>query len=226
MSSEADGAIAFAHDQLGKPYVYGATGPNSYDCSGLVQAAYKAVGVNLPRTTYQMLLVGKTVSKANLQPGDLVFPDAGHVQLYVGDGKVIEAPHSGLNVRLVPMWGFMTANRIVEPGNSLSNLVLDPVHALASGSSNLFSSVTNLNTLVSNAVTNTLENLPGVKQVETLGTVFEKLSDPVLWKRIGIGALGGFLVLAGFTILARKPLVRGGEALATDGTSEIGRSTE
>lgn len=110
---QAATAISFARAQIGKPYAYGKTGPSSYDCSGLVQAAYKSAGVTLPRTTKGQILVGTPVSKANLQPGDLVFPDLGHVQIYTGNGRVVEAPHTGTKVREVPMWGFLTARRIV-----------------------------------------------------------------------------------------------------------------
>jgi cell wall-associated NlpC family hydrolase len=106
-------AIAFARAQLGKPYVWGGTGPNSYDCSGLVQAAYRAAGVSLPRTTQQMIFSGQNVAKSDLRPGDLVFPDPGHVAIYTGGGTFIEAPHSGLMVREVPMWGFWRARRVV-----------------------------------------------------------------------------------------------------------------
>jgi len=104
--------LAFAHAQLGKPYVWGATGPNSFDCSGFVQASFKAAGISIPRTTYQQILVGRAVSRANLMPGDLVFPDVGHVCIYTGNGNWIEAPHSGAQVREVPMWGFLTARRV------------------------------------------------------------------------------------------------------------------
>ena len=110
----AAAAIAWARAQIGKPYKWGATGPDAFDCSGLVQQAYAHAGVNLPRTTYQMLLVGTRVARANLQPGDLVFPDPGHVQIYTGNGNVIESPHTGLDVREVKMWGFMTARRVTH----------------------------------------------------------------------------------------------------------------
>jgi len=105
-------AISFARAQIGKPYQWGALGPNAFDCSGLVQQAYKAAGIKLPRTTAMQILVGKKVAKSDLIPGDLVFPDAGHVQLYVGNGQVIEAPRTGEKVRQVAMWGFFTARRV------------------------------------------------------------------------------------------------------------------
>lgn len=116
-NSGAAGVLAYARAQIGKPYKWGATGPGSFDCSGLVYMAFKSVGVTLPRTTATMLAATKagktftTVSKADLKVGDLVFPDAGHVQIYSGGGKVVEAPRAGLNVREVNMWGFLTAVR-------------------------------------------------------------------------------------------------------------------
>lgn len=108
-------AIAFARAQIGKPYVWGATGPNSYDCSGLIQTSYKHAGLTLPRVTYQQVKVGKPVSKDALQPGDLIFPNPGHVQLYSGNGMVIEAPQSGIPVREVKVWGFWQARRVTSP---------------------------------------------------------------------------------------------------------------
>jgi cell wall-associated NlpC family hydrolase len=104
-SSVAEQAIAFAQQQLGKPYVWGATGPGSFDCSGLTQAAYKAAGVSLPRTTYDQVNVGSRVSEANLQPGDLIFffSDVSHVGLYIGNGEMIHAPHTGTVVKIAPI---------------------------------------------------------------------------------------------------------------------------
>ncbi|WP_037912479.1 C40 family peptidase [Actinacidiphila yeochonensis] len=104
-SSAATQAIAFARAQLGKPYVWGATGPDSYDCSGLTQAAYKAAGVDLPRTTYDQVDVGTRVSESDLQPGDLIFfnSDVSHVGLYIGDGEMIHAPHTGTVVKIAPI---------------------------------------------------------------------------------------------------------------------------
>ncbi|WP_441245713.1 NlpC/P60 family protein [Kitasatospora sp. McL0602] len=94
-------AVAFAVAQLGKPYVWGATGPGSYDCSGLVQAAWAAAGVSLPRTTYAQIDAAPRVSRGELRPGDLVFffSAVSHVGLYTGYGRMIHAPHPGAPVR-------------------------------------------------------------------------------------------------------------------------------
>ncbi|MFF2127446.1 NlpC/P60 family protein [Streptomyces olivochromogenes] len=100
-TAKADKALAFARTQIGKPYVWGATGPGSYDCSGLTQAAWKAAGVTLPRTTYDQVKAGTTVSLADIKPGDLVFfyDDISHVGLYIGNGMMIHAPKPGAYVR-------------------------------------------------------------------------------------------------------------------------------
>ncbi|MFC8872248.1 NlpC/P60 family protein [Streptomyces sp. NPDC057148] len=99
--TKAEKALAFARAQIGKPYVWGATGPGSYDCSGLTQAAWKAAGVTLPRTTYDQVDAGTTVPVSQAQPGDLVFfyDDLSHVGLYIGNGMMIHAPKPGAYVR-------------------------------------------------------------------------------------------------------------------------------
>ncbi|MGW0910677.1 NlpC/P60 family protein [Streptomyces sp. NPDC002784] len=100
-ATKAEKAIAFARAQIGKPYVWGATGPDSYDCSGLTQAAWNAAGISLPRTTYDQVDAGTTVSLANALPGDLVFfyDDVTHVGIYIGNGMMIHAPKPGTYVR-------------------------------------------------------------------------------------------------------------------------------
>ncbi|HET6358244.1 C40 family peptidase [Streptomyces sp.] len=100
-AAKADKVLAFARAQIGKPYVWGASGPSSYDCSGLTQAAWKAAGVDLPRTTWDQVNVGTRVATKDLLPGDLVFfyDDISHVGIYIGDGMMIHAPKPGTNVR-------------------------------------------------------------------------------------------------------------------------------
>lgn len=91
--------------QRGKPYRWGAAGPNSFDCSGLVQYVYKRLGVNLPRTTWSQYAALRHVSHAAIQPGDLVFLDKlGHVGIYAGFGQIWNAPHTGTRVRLQLIW--------------------------------------------------------------------------------------------------------------------------
>ncbi|MFE3740089.1 NlpC/P60 family protein [Streptomyces sp. NPDC059134] len=104
-NARAEAAVAFAYGAIGKPYVWGATGPGSFDCSGLTQAAWRAAGVALSRTTYTQINAGRRVTRSELAPGDLVFFYSGisHVGIYVGDGQMIHAPRPGTAVRLAPV---------------------------------------------------------------------------------------------------------------------------
>lgn len=99
--------IAFAQAQRGERYVFGAAGPNTWDCSGLTQQAYKTVGIKLPHHAASQQRMGTQVSEANAQPGDLVFwgPISGHVAIYLGNGRVIHAPKTGDVVREANIWG-------------------------------------------------------------------------------------------------------------------------
>ncbi|CAL9460934.1 NlpC/P60 family protein [Streptomyces sp. enrichment culture] len=117
--TKAEKAIAFARAQIGKPYVWGATGPGSYDCSGLTQAAWKAAGVALPRTTYDQVNAGTTVPVSQAQPGDLVFfyDDVTHVGIYIGNGMMIHAPKPGTYVREESIFydGESSVHSVVRP---------------------------------------------------------------------------------------------------------------
>lgn len=101
-ASKQSAIVDLAYSQLGKPYVWGAEGPNSFDCSGLMTYIFKnAGGINLPRTSSQQSNFGTTVSRSNLQPGDLIFSSTdgsggvSHVGVYVGNGEMIHAPKPG-----------------------------------------------------------------------------------------------------------------------------------
>ncbi|MDX2543930.1 NlpC/P60 family protein [Streptomyces sp. WI04-05B] len=104
-NSRAAAAVAYAYQKLGSPYVWGATGPDAFDCSGLVQAAYRSAGISLPRTTYAQINAGQRVSPSELLPGDLVFFYSGisHVGIYVGHGQMIHAPNPSAPVRVAPL---------------------------------------------------------------------------------------------------------------------------
>jgi peptidoglycan DL-endopeptidase CwlO len=103
-------AVSFSEAQLGKPYQWGGTGPDAFDCSGLVMMAYRAAGVDIPRTSQQQWLWGPQVPASQAEPGDLVFfagadgtPTApGHVGLVIGGGMMIEAFATGLPIRIAP----------------------------------------------------------------------------------------------------------------------------
>ncbi|HWW44403.1 MAG TPA: NlpC/P60 family protein, partial [Acidimicrobiia bacterium] len=108
VSAAAAVAIAFARNQIGKPYLYAAAGPDSYDCSGLVMAAFAVAGVRLPHYSGAQYADLPHVPLAAVQPGDLLFwgPGGGeHVAIYVGAGRILEAGGTGHDVHVGPVWG-------------------------------------------------------------------------------------------------------------------------
>ncbi len=111
----ASGAVAAAESRVGDWYVWGAAGPSTFDCSGLVMWAYAQVGISLPHFSGAQYADTTHISMADLEPGDLVFPsDPGqHVAMYVGGGDIVEAPFTGATVHVVPMgsW-FVLASRV------------------------------------------------------------------------------------------------------------------
>ncbi|NUS56980.1 MAG: hypothetical protein HOV66_19305 [Streptomycetaceae bacterium] len=116
VSGRAGAAIAAAYAQIGKPYVYGATGPSSFDCSGLTGWAWRQAGVSLPRTSQGQAGIGPNIPKSQVQPGDLIIYYSGysHVAIYIGNGQIIHAPKPGTNVRVAP-WDSMQITKIVRP---------------------------------------------------------------------------------------------------------------
>ena len=124
-SSRVQAVINMVKRQVGKPYVYGAAGPNSFDCSGLTYYCYKnAAGINLNRSSAAQASNGRYVSKSELKPGDLIFFNSGtnrirHVGMYVGNGQFIHAPSPGKSVKYENLYssyyvkGYVTARRII-----------------------------------------------------------------------------------------------------------------
>ena len=101
--SRAQVAVRAALGKLGCPYVWGAAGPDRFDCSGLVKWAYEQGGIRLHRTTYDQINDGIGVPRSQITPGDLVFPHTGHVQLAIGNNLVDEAPYPGARVQISPL---------------------------------------------------------------------------------------------------------------------------
>jgi cell wall-associated NlpC family hydrolase len=101
-SSVATQAIAAARSQLGVPYVWGGTSPDGFDCSGLTQWAFEHAGIELPRTSRAQAQEGQEVDADSMQPGDLIFFNSpvSHVGIYIGGGKMIEAPQTGSDVKI------------------------------------------------------------------------------------------------------------------------------
>jgi cell wall-associated NlpC family hydrolase len=105
VSGRAGIAVQTALAQLGEPYVYGAAGPSSFDCSGLTMYSWAAAGVSLSHASSVQSGQGVPVSISELQPGDLVFyySPVSHVAMYIGNGQVVHAPHPGSSVEIVPL---------------------------------------------------------------------------------------------------------------------------
>ncbi|MFD3870965.1 NlpC/P60 family protein [Streptomyces sp. NPDC058623] len=109
-------AVQFATAQMGKPYVWGATGPNSYDCSGLTSQAWLAAGKAIPRTSQEQLRLLPKVAMKDIRPGDLIiyWDDASHVAMYVGDGAMVHSPRPGRSVTMAGV-GSMPIKAVVRP---------------------------------------------------------------------------------------------------------------
>ncbi|WP_067807190.1 C40 family peptidase [Actinomadura formosensis] len=118
--AKAKKALGFARKQIGKPYRWGAEGPDSYDCSGLTMAAWRKADVKIPRVTYdQYREVKRKVKLKNLEPGDLIFfHGRGHVGIYAGHGRFLHSPHTGARVRIdeLSAWRKSQFAGAVRPG--------------------------------------------------------------------------------------------------------------
>ncbi len=112
-ASKVETVISFALAQQGKPYVWAADGPNSFDCSGLVLAAYATVGIELYHYTGVQMTKGTKVARSELRRGDIVFPTAGHVGIYLGDGKLIHASSGRGRVVVDSSFTYYTARRLL-----------------------------------------------------------------------------------------------------------------
>ncbi|MFD9612661.1 NlpC/P60 family protein [Streptomyces sp. NPDC059083] len=114
--SRAAAAVLAARSAIGRPYVWGATGPSAFDCSGLMVWSYRQAGISLPRTSSAQRHAGRQVPLSQAQPGDLVTyrGDASHVAIYAGNGQVIHAPYPGARVRYDPvnMMSHVTVTRV------------------------------------------------------------------------------------------------------------------
>lgn len=111
-NSRIETVIAFALAQVGEPYVYAAAGPNSWDCSGLVMVAFGQIGIQLPHYTGAMIGYGTPVSHSAMQRGDIVFPEHGHVGIYLGNNQYVNAPQPGESVKVSGVYAFYAARHI------------------------------------------------------------------------------------------------------------------
>jgi cell wall-associated NlpC family hydrolase len=134
-------ALTWLFSELGKTYVYGATGPDTFDCSGLTQFVWNKAGVSIPRVAIDQDNYAVPVPLSDLRPGDLVFfgADVHHVGMYIGDGLMINAPHTGDVVRVSPIWwsDLVGFGRVHMPGIPVPSRAPIPVNAPAAVNSSL-----------------------------------------------------------------------------------------
>jgi hypothetical protein len=201
MSTTGDAIAAAVEKFVGYPYVYGATGPSSFDCSGLVKYVLTGLGVsNVPRTSEAQYAWATKISAADLQPGDLVFAQfsgdnasPGHVGIYTGNGKVLSAqdPAAGVGYDTLADWG----NNIVGYGR-----VPGAAPGTNGGTSNAPSAtLTGITIPGVGDIGAIADSLSGaVKDMDSIATVFVYLSSPGHWLRIG--ALFAGLALLGLAV--------------------------
>lgn len=197
LPSPAD-LVAAVRRHLGAPYVYGAEGPNSFDCSGLMQYAFHQKGVDIPRTSEsQWHWSGfQTISEKDLQPGDLIFSDwpgdgtsPGHVAMYSGNGKLIEAPRTGVPVHEISLSssyrahvkGYKRLSKIAAVGDtSAVDTAKDEKTAIAGGIAGIGAELANASKFVS------------------------ALLMPATWIRVAAFVIGGGAVGAGLWMLLQE----------------------
>lgn len=184
--TDTEPGVQYALAQLGKPYVLGATGPDTFDCSGLTQQAMKAAGISISRTTYTQINDGEPVI-GDPQRGDLVFPDAGHVVIALGGDQCVHAPQSGDVVKISKYWTPPIAIRRMgtntgTPGTTSTSGAFGTTSAFNAGNMSLTSD--NPITMVKNVI-------------QAFGTFASALSDKGTWFRICKGILGIAILLAG-----------------------------
>lgn len=215
--------VSIAEQYVGVPYVYGGKTPKGFDCSGLMQYVYKKVGIKIPRTSQDQAHAGIAIKEADLSPGDLILSDWGegansHVAMYVGKGKLIEAPRTGLDVRIADLNANYRAH--VDGYRRVSSKkkgILDSIEGIASGA---WSDVNAIGKAIGDANSSLLGGIgsaaggliswPGdivdffSTATSSLGSTvdfFTAFFRPSTYVRIGAGAMGVTFVIAGIVFL-------------------------
>lgn len=180
-NTAADIAIQFALSQIGKPYRWGATGPDAYDCSGLMLVSWQHAGVTLPRTALMQSREGAAVASIDVAlPGDLIFPyvTETHVAMYLGNGQVVEAPTEGVPVHVVKFYGSAGGIRRIDSNGGT------PVGDISGGAT---------------------KDTGKDSAIQKVLTVLKALSTPGDWASIGFILLGGILLgLVGWTLISQE----------------------
>lgn len=146
---DTGGALTCALAQVGKPYVWGAIGPEAFDCSGLMQFAYRSVGLEIGRNTYAQAANCERIPFTNLRPGDMIQPNPGHTVMYVSPGVIVHAPQAGDLVRVQPIYfNPATATCLRVPGAEFGGVLpaaFDIQKAISSSNAQVGTSTTGLN---------------------------------------------------------------------------------
>ncbi len=216
MAVNVAAAIAAAESKIGLPYVWGATGPKSFDCSGLMLWSWRKAGVELPRTSQQQANYGTPVPLAKIQPGDLVTSNWGdgpssHVGMYVGNGRIINAPKPGGVVSYSKLNDYYkshinTVRRVPGAGAVSQADLPGPLGgAIAGGAELLGGSLLTPLRAMGGALGSMAASLGGIGQ---LATFLLRLALPSTWVRIMCGILGSLILFLGLGFLVRE--ARGG----------------
>ena len=192
--------VQAAESWLGVPYLYGGTTRRGVDCSALVQDVFGGFGVHLPRTSEEQFKAGKPVTADQLQPGDLVFTagsdgsasSPGHVGIYIGRGQVLNAPHTGTNVRVEDLAGWRPVGyrRVIGTASSSTGDGGGVTDASFPGSG-LLSWPSDVLGFFSGAT----------DHLDSAARWFAAFTRPSTWVRIGAGALGTTFLIAGLVFL-------------------------
>lgn len=209
--------VAEANKFLGDPYIYGAEGPAAFDCSGLVQYVYRALGdTAIPRTSEEQWHYGTAVSQADAQPGDLVFfvggeagataNNPGHVGIYLGNGQMINAPHTGTVVQTASVDGNVGFRRpsSLQAGGGTTNPLLAGLNALVDTGASGIPGASALGGLLSwpGDIVNFFKS--AANDLEKSAAFFAAFFRPSTYIRIGAGIAGSVLVVTGLFLLSRE----------------------
>lgn len=201
---DTEPAVQDALSHLGVAYVWGAAGPDNFDCSGLVQWSFKRAGFDMTRTTYTQVLQGDPVTGAP-QRGDLVFPDAGHVGIALGGDQMVHAPQTGDVVKISNYWTTPFAVRRMGPNSGMvgDTTVSNQFHAQG-GNVTLASMMPSYSTIqaqvdnLNNATAQNVSVLGGITDtMKALSMFFNILMSEQGWLRIAKVILGTVAVLLG-----------------------------
>ena len=198
------GVLTVALSQIGVPYTWGGESPGTdFDCSGLVQWAYSQIGVALPRTSQAQYQATTRISESQAQPGDLVFSAGsdgtasapGHVGIYLGGGKYLDAPYTGAKVRIDSIPTGATFGRVAgvtQNASSASPGVLSQISGAVDGVANYATGG------VLGDLTGTATSTAGF--LSDADSVLQKVTSVSFWDRIGVGVLGTVIFVVGLVV--------------------------